>query len=43
MEKVKFTLRIDEELLKQAKIRAIQENRPLNIIIEEILKQYLNK
>lgn len=41
MSKVKYTLRIEEELLKKAKIRAIEESRPLNSIIEELLKKYL--
>lgn len=42
MIKIKYTLRIEEELLKAAKIRAIEESRPLNSIIEELLKSYLN-
>lgn len=41
MGKEKFTLRIDEELLKKIKIRAVEENRPLNLIIAELLKEYL--
>lgn len=41
MAKERYTLRIEEELLKSAKIRAIEESRPLNFIIEELLKQYL--
>ena len=41
MAKIKFTLSIDAELLKQSKIIAIKENRPLNSIIEELLKSYL--
>lgn len=41
MAKVKYTLRIKEELLKKAKIRAIELGRPLNSIIEELLKEYL--
>lgn len=43
MTKVKYTLRIDEELLKQSKIRAIEESRPLNSVIEELLRNYLLK
>ncbi len=37
----KFTLCIDEELLKKTKIRAIKEDRNANEIIAELLKEYL--
>lgn len=43
MPKVKFTTNIDEEILKEIKIAAIEESRPVNLIIEEQLKNYLNK
>ena len=41
--KVKFTTTIDEELLKKIKVRAIQEGKNVNEIIEELLKKYLKR
>ena len=43
MAKVKFTTNIDEEILKEIKIVAIEEGTSVNLIIEEQLKNYLNK
>ncbi|GAA0107400.1 MULTISPECIES: hypothetical protein [Clostridium] len=40
--KKKYTTNIDEELLKEAKIKAIQENVNLNDLIERLLRDYLN-
>ena len=39
--KVKFTTTIDENLLKKAKKKAIDENKDLNEIIEDFLKRWL--
>ena len=39
--KKKYTSNIDEELLKKAKIKAIEENVNLNDLIERLLKDYL--
>lgn len=41
--KKKYTTNIDEELLKEAKIKAIQENINLNDLLERLLREYLNK
>ena len=43
MAKVKFTTNIDEELLTEIKILALKEKRNVNEVIEEQLKNYLNK
>jgi hypothetical protein len=39
--KVKFTTTIDENLLKKAKKNAIDEDKDLNEIIEELMKKWL--
>ena len=39
--KKKYTTTIEEELLKKAKIKAIEENVNLNDLIERLLKDYL--
>ena len=39
--KKKYTTTIDEELLKKAKIKAIEENVNLNDLIERLLREYL--
>ena len=41
--KKKYTTTIDEDILKKAKIKAIEENKNLNDIIEELLKSHLNE
>ena len=41
--KVKFTTNIDERLLKKIKVRAIEEGKNVNEIIEELLQEYLKK
>lgn len=39
--KKKFTTTIDDELIKQAKIKAIEENISVAELIEKLLKEYL--
>lgn len=39
--KKKFTTTLEEELIKQAKIKAIEENISVAELIEKLLKQYL--
>ena len=41
--KVKINTNINEQLLKEIKMKAIEENRNVNEIIEEQLKKYLQK
>jgi hypothetical protein len=41
--KVKFTTNINEELLKNIKMKAIEEGRNVNEIIEEQLEKYLEE
>lgn len=43
MAKQKFTTTIDSELLKQIKIKAINENRSVSDLLEELIKKYLEK
>lgn len=42
-EKVKFTTNIDKELLKEIKVRAIEEGKNVNEIIEKLLREYLKR
>lgn len=39
--KKKFTTTLDEELIKKAKIKAIEENISVAELIEKLLKDYL--
>lgn len=39
--KKKFTTTLDDELIKQAKIKAIEEGISVAELIEKLLKQYL--
>lgn len=43
MSKQKFTTTIDSELLKQIKIKAINENRSVSDLLEELIKKYLEE
>lgn len=43
MAKQKFTTTIDSELLKQIKIKAINENRSVSDLLEELIKKYLKE
>lgn len=39
--KKKFTTTMDDEIIKQAKIKAIEENISVAELIEKLLKEYL--
>lgn len=41
--KVRFTTTIDEELLKKIKVKAIEEGKNVNEILEELLREYLKR
>ncbi len=41
--KVVFTTTLDEGLLKTIKVRAIQEGKNVNEIIEKLFQEYLKK
>lgn len=41
MVKAKFTTTIDTQLLKEAKKKAIEEDKKLNEVIEELLKEWI--
>lgn len=41
--KVKFTTTLNSELIKLAKVKAIEENKSVANIIEELLTTYLKK
>ena len=41
--KKKFTTTLDDEIIKQAKIKAIEEVISVAELIEKILKEYLKK
>lgn len=43
MSKTKFTTTIDSELVKEIKIRAIQEGKSVAKILEELIKEYISK
>lgn len=38
----KFTTTIEKDLIENIKIMAIKENRDVNDILEQLIKQYLN-
>ena len=42
IEKKVYSVRLDEELLKELKIIAKEENRPLSNLVETILKRYIS-
>lgn len=41
--KVRFTTTINEELLKKIKVRAIEERKGVNEIMEELFEEYLKR
>lgn len=41
--KKRFTTTLDEELLKQLKIIAVQEDKTISEILEELIKEKLKK
>ncbi|MCD2345815.1 hypothetical protein [Clostridium guangxiense] len=43
MTRKKFTTTLDEKVIKDIKIKAIQENTDVSTIIEKLLIEYLNK
>lgn len=43
MKKVKFTTTLNENLIKDLKIKAIEENKNVNEILEELIKGYLEQ
>lgn len=43
MEKQKFTTSIDGETLKRIKHRAIEENKTVSSLLEQIINEYLDK
>ena len=43
MKKVKFSTTLNENLIKDLKIKAIEENKNVNEILEELIKDYLDQ
>lgn len=43
MAKKKFTTTLEEDLLEQIKIRAIREKRSVAELLEELIRDYLDK
>ena len=41
--KKKFTTTLDDEIIKQAKIKAIEERKSVADILNELIEEYLNK
>lgn len=42
MQKARLSTTIDEKLLKDLKILAVKENKKLNAVLEEAIKNYLD-
>ena len=43
MKKVKFSTTLNKNLIKDLKIKAIEENKNVNEILEELIKDYLEQ
>ena len=43
MKKVKFSTTLNENLIKDLKIKSIEENKNVNEILEELIKDYLDR
>ena len=43
MKKVKFSTTLNENLIKDLKIKAIEDNKNVNEILEELIKDYLER
>jgi hypothetical protein len=43
MARKKFTTTLDEELIKQIKMRAVEENTDVSKIIEKLIRDFLSK
>ena len=43
MARKKFTTTLDEELIQQLKIRAVQENTDASKILERLIQEYLQR
>lgn len=43
MSKIKFTTTLDSELLKQLKIYAIQNDKNVNNILEDLIIEFMDK
>ena len=43
MKKVKFSTTLNENLIKDLKIKAIEDNKNVNEILEELIKDYLEQ
>jgi hypothetical protein len=43
IEKIKTTLRFDHDLWKAVKIKAIEENRNLQDVLDAVLRDYLHR
>ena len=43
IEKIKTSLRFDPELWKAVKIKAIEENRDLQDLLDDVLRDYLRR
>lgn len=41
--KVRFTTTINEELLKKIKVKAVEEGKNVNEIMEELFEEYLKR